>query len=207
MGSTSTTKTSTTTSSTSTSSTVTTTTTTSSTISTTIASKCNRPAQWCTHRTSYFSEVDCDEDGILDPYCQDAFGGVGYISSSTGCTDTWPSGVCHAETVTTMATTVATTVTTTRAASISTTIASKCYRPAQWCTHRTSYFSEVDCDEDGILDPHCQDAFGDVGYISSSTGCTDTWPSGVCHAETVFTIAGASEGGAVANGDWIKIGS
>merc|ERR1711972_417067 len=121
------------------------TTTRAASISTPIASKCNRPAHWCTHRTSYFSEVDCDEDGILDPYCQDAYGDVGYISSSTGCTDTWPSGVCHAETVTRMATTFATTVPTTRAASISTPIASKCNRPAQWCTHRTSYFSEVDC--------------------------------------------------------------
>ena len=55
-----------------------------------------------------------------------------------------------------------------------------CVRPSGWCIHSGSTYSEKDCDGDGILDPVCQDVYGQSGSRLSASGCKDTWPSGTC---------------------------
>jgi len=58
---------------------------------------------------------------------------------------------------------------------------SACGRPAGWCHPHDTYTDSVDCDGDGIPDPHC--AQGDSsGYLASASGCADTWPHATCLA-------------------------
>merc|ERR1719409_803905 len=57
---------------------------------------CARPVDWCASNAIYVDTVDCDGDGVPDPYC--ASGSVtgpgkesttGFIGSASNCTDTW----------------------------------------------------------------------------------------------------------------------
>jgi hypothetical protein len=45
----------------------------------------------------------------------------------------------------------------------------------------------VDCDNDGIVDPLCQDATYS-GFIGSASGCAGTWPNGGCQADAIEAI-------------------
>jgi len=58
-----------------------------------------------------------------------------------------------------------------------------CPRPAEWC-HGSDQYTEVDCDGDGVADPHCSGSYGS-GYLGSSSDCKDNWPQGTCPGEGV----------------------
>ena len=60
----------------------------------TLSIGCPRPAGYCVHLGSKYYEKDCDGDGILDPVCQDEAGHFGILSSASGCTSSWPTGIC-----------------------------------------------------------------------------------------------------------------
>jgi len=57
---------------------------------------CIRPKRWCTHSRSTYALVDCDGDGIKDPFCEDTQKRTGFLSSAQSCKSTWPSGPCQA---------------------------------------------------------------------------------------------------------------
>lgn len=60
---------------------------------------CARPAGWCAHSDSNYMELDCDGDGIEDPFCKDILGQTGFRGSANNCLDTWPQGQCKTCTV------------------------------------------------------------------------------------------------------------
>jgi hypothetical protein len=60
---------------------------------------CARPAGWCGHPDSNYMELDCDGDGIADPFCKDILGQTGFRGSADHCLDTWPQGQCKTCTV------------------------------------------------------------------------------------------------------------
>jgi hypothetical protein len=64
------------------------------------AGSCTRPEGWCTHGGSNYLMLDCDGDGVADPYCKDVNGQSGFRSSVTHCLDTWPQGTCQECTIT-----------------------------------------------------------------------------------------------------------
>lgn len=68
--------------------------------------------------------------------------------------------------------------------------AAVCARPTHWCASWASY-TEVDCDGDGIRDPYCADPWYS-GFISSASGCHDTYPHGGCQATYIPGTPGAS---------------
>lgn len=61
------------------------------------AGSCQRPATWCKGEGAVYDLVDCDRDGIADPFCVGPGPGVsGFLSSKTHCEDTFPTGGCNA---------------------------------------------------------------------------------------------------------------
>jgi hypothetical protein len=64
------------------------------------AGSCLRPDGWCHHGGSNYLMLDCDGDGVADPYCKDVAGQSGFRSSANHCADTWPQGVCQECTIT-----------------------------------------------------------------------------------------------------------
>jgi hypothetical protein len=135
------------------------------------AGACQRPPSWCSHTGStYKDDVDCDGDGIVDPHCADEKGDNGFVPSKTGCVDNWPNGVSN------------------------TCKAKSCPRPNGWCSHAgSSYKDNVDCDGDGVADPHCNDNKGNNGFLSAKLGCTDNFPNAVsntCKAQSCPRPAG-----------------
>lgn len=155
---------------------------------------CARPEHWCTHTGSSFSfEMDCDGDGIVDPYCQDTAGKRGYRSSASLCAETWPVGMClglfMGDSKQSQAAAVVPATSTasllasgpeqrTREAFAS--HGGVCSRPVGWCTHQGAQFSMEDCDGDGIEDPMCEDSRGNAGFRGSASGCSENWPFAVC---------------------------
>lgn len=59
-----------------------------------------------------------------------------------------------------------------------------CARPLGWCNHAgATYVDDLDCDGDGLADPHC---FGPkpnkAGFLGSASLCRDSRPTGACQA-------------------------
>jgi len=50
---------------------------------------------FCTHWSALYTEIDCDGDGVKDPYCSDWWS-TGFISSASNCQSNWPNGKCQA---------------------------------------------------------------------------------------------------------------
>jgi hypothetical protein len=123
---------------------------------------CKRPRGWCGHRGSgYNSKLDCDGDGVADPYCYDKKGNYGFIGSANGCQSNWPRKKCKA---------------------------AMCARPSGWCGHKEAIYTTLhDCDGDGIKDPYCVDTKrGHYGFLpSKSVKCTHTWPKTKCGGTAV----------------------
>jgi len=135
---------------------------------------CARPGGWCGHKgSSYTDKMDCDGDGIPDPYCYDITGHTGFIGSATKCSSGWPRTRCKA---------------------------AMCRRPRGWCTHKGATFTTLhDCDGDGVKDLYCIDQKGGhYGFISSKHSCKSSWPKQKCLGASASSISALRVGTVVA---------
>lgn len=60
------------------------------------ATYCNRPSWWCSHGGASYHAIDCDGDGLSDPYCAGPGSSYGYLPSTRGCVETWAHTPCPA---------------------------------------------------------------------------------------------------------------
>lgn len=141
--------------------------------------RCQPTLGWCVGADAAYLEVDCDGDGILDPFCANILAGKrwqGYIGSASDCLDTFPcvSSQCECN------------------LNLEPKNQSACPRPADWCASGV-ITDDIDCDGDGVPDPLCrgttrsEDGHQQIGFIGSATLdadgnrlCEDNWPHGVC---------------------------
>jgi len=89
---------------------------------------CLRPDGWCSGRGDTPHEVDCDGDGLVDPWCSLANGTNWCVSSARGCE-------LHL---------------------LEHKLRPGCPRPADWCMEPDENFTHEDLDYDGYLDAACR---------------------------------------------------
>merc|ERR1711998_127837 len=132
--------------------------------STVVTNACVQTNGWCAKGGQKYCIVDCDADGVADPFCDDNLGSGsrGFLGSATGCHDNFGK-IGYANDC--------------PAAATCAPQANPCARPSDFCQGPGVTFYERDCDNDGVIDPYC-DAMasaGERGYLSSANGCKNTY--------------------------------
>lgn len=119
---------------------------------------CQIPEGFCVGTVRALEMVDCDADGIQDPYCK-RYDRCSCIGSASKCEIGNWYGCLPAR------------------------VKTACPRPVDWCSGGKEYiYSTMDCDGDGQTDPFCQRTDSDSGEVScgciqSANNCFDNWPA------------------------------
>jgi len=152
---------------------------------------------------------DCDGDGILDHYCMQYTPGnrwTGFISSRDRCRNSFPLGGCGGSCwrpqgwcegpgqlfsderdydgdgipdPACLDQGKGSYISSAHSCQSTRRVGGACLVPPRWCSDLESFYSEVDCDFDGIPDAHCQSG-SSSGFISSAYACAESYPLGGC---------------------------